>query len=38
MSRNEVVGIEMLYLSRRAPQMKTTALDLESVLAALRDD
>lgn len=29
--RNEVVGIEMLYLTRRAPNLKTTALEFESV-------
>jgi uncharacterized protein YuzE len=29
--RNEVVGIEMLYLSKRAPNMKRTALEFETV-------
>ncbi len=29
--RNEVVGIEMLYLSKRAPNLKTTALEFETV-------
>ena len=28
---NEVVGIEMLYLSRRSPGFKTTALEFETV-------
>ena len=28
---NEVVGIEMLYLSRRTPNLKTTALEFEAV-------
>lgn len=29
--RNEVVGIEMLHLSKRSPQLKTTALEFETV-------
>jgi uncharacterized protein YuzE len=29
--QNEVVGIEMLYLSKRTSTMKTTALEFESV-------
>ncbi len=29
--RNEVVGMEMLYLSKRAPSLKTTTLEFESV-------
>jgi len=28
---NEVVGVEMLYLSRRTANLKTTALEFESV-------
>ena len=28
---NEVVGIEMLYLSRRTPNLKTTTLVFEAV-------
>lgn len=28
---NEVVGIEMLYLSKRTPNLKTTALEFEAV-------
>ncbi len=28
---NEVIGIEMLYLSRRTPNLKTTALEFEAV-------
>ena len=29
--KNEVVGIEMLYLSRRSPEIKTTSLEFEAV-------
>ena len=29
--KNEVVGVEMLYLSKRTPNLKTTALEFESV-------
>ena len=29
--KDEVIGIEMLYLSKRAPNLKTTALEFESV-------
>lgn len=29
--RNEVVGIEMLYLSRRSQALDTTALEIETV-------
>jgi uncharacterized protein YuzE len=29
--QNEVVGVEMLYLSKRTPNLKTTALEFESV-------
>ncbi len=29
--RNEVVGIEMLYLSKRSPHLKTTSLEFETV-------
>ena len=29
--RDEVVGVEMLYLSKRRPKLKTTALKFESV-------
>ena len=29
--QNEVVGIEMLYLSKRATNLKTTALEFEAV-------
>ena len=29
--RNEVVGIEMLYLSRRSRALDTTALEIETV-------
>ncbi|HZU45409.1 MAG TPA: DUF2283 domain-containing protein [Terriglobales bacterium] len=29
--RNEVVGIELLHLSKRSPQLKTTALEFETV-------
>jgi uncharacterized protein YuzE len=29
--QNEVVGIEMLYLSKRSPNLKTTALEFEAV-------
>jgi len=29
--QNEVVGIEMLHLSKRAAKVKTTALEFESV-------
>jgi len=28
---NEVVGVEMLYLSKRTANLKTTALEFESV-------
>ena len=28
---NEVVGVEMLHLSKRTPNLKTTALEFESV-------
>jgi hypothetical protein len=28
---NEVVGVEMLYLSKRTPNLKTTALEFEAV-------
>jgi uncharacterized protein YuzE len=30
-AQNQVVGIEMLHLSRRAPELKTNALEFESV-------
>jgi uncharacterized protein YuzE len=29
--QNEVVGIEMLYLSKRSSKLKTTALEFEAV-------
>ena len=29
--KDEVVGVEMLYLSKRTPNLKTTALEFESV-------
>lgn len=29
--RNQVVGIEMLYLSKRTPNLKTAALEFEAV-------
>ena len=29
--KNEVVGVEMLHLSKRTPNLKTTALEFESV-------
>jgi uncharacterized protein YuzE len=29
--RNEVVGVEMLHLSKRSSTMKTTALEFETV-------
>jgi len=29
--QNAVVGIEMLYLSKRTPKLKTTALEFEAV-------
>jgi uncharacterized protein YuzE len=29
--KNEVVGVEMLYLSKRSPNLKTTALEFEAV-------
>ena len=29
--KDEVVGVEMLHLSRRTPNLKTTALEFESV-------
>ena len=29
--QNEVVGIELLYLSKRTPNLKTTVLEFESV-------
>lgn len=29
--KNEVVGIEMLYLSKRSPKLKTTAIEFEAV-------
>jgi uncharacterized protein YuzE len=29
--RNEVVGVEILHLSKRSPQLKTTALEFETV-------
>ena len=29
--KKEVVGVEMLHLSRRAPNLKTTALEFEAV-------
>ena len=29
--QNEVVGIEMLYLSKRTPKLKITALEFEAV-------
>src|SRR5437867_4219289 len=29
--KNEVVGVEMLYLSKRTPNLKTTALEFEAV-------
>lgn len=29
--KNEVVGVEMLYLSKRTPNLKTTAVEFESV-------
>ena len=29
--KDEVVGVEMLYLSKRTPDLKTTALEFESV-------
>jgi uncharacterized protein YuzE len=29
--QNEVVEIEMLYLSKRSPNLKTTALEFEAV-------
>ena len=29
--KNEVVGVEMLNLSKRTPNLKTTALEFESV-------
>ena len=29
--QNAVVGIEMLHLSKRAPKLKTTALEFEAV-------
>jgi uncharacterized protein YuzE len=29
--KNEVVGVEMFYLSKRTPNLKTTALEFESV-------
>ena len=29
--KDEVVGVEMLYLSRRTPNLNTTALEFESV-------
>ena len=29
--KNEVVGIEMLYLSKRSPQLKMSSLEFEAV-------
>ncbi len=29
--QHEVIGIEMLYLSKRTPHLKTTTLEFESV-------
>jgi uncharacterized protein YuzE len=29
--RNEVVGVEILHLSKRSPQLKTTVLEFETV-------
>jgi uncharacterized protein YuzE len=29
--KDEVVGVEMLHLSKRTPNLKTTALEFESV-------
>jgi uncharacterized protein YuzE len=29
--QNEVVGVEMLYLSKRSPKLKTTALEFKAV-------
>ena len=29
--KNQVVGVEMLHLSKRTPNLKTTALEFESV-------
>jgi len=29
--RDEVVGVEMLHLSKRTPNLKTTALEFEAV-------
>jgi uncharacterized protein YuzE len=29
--QNEVVGVEVLYLSKRSPNLKTTALEFEAV-------
>ena len=29
--KNQVVGIEMLYLSKRSPEIKTTSLEFEAV-------
>jgi uncharacterized protein YuzE len=29
--RNEVVGIELLHLSKRSPNLKTSALEFEAV-------
>ena len=29
--QNQVVGVEMLYLSKRSPKLKTSALEFEAV-------
>jgi hypothetical protein len=29
--QNQVVGVEMLYLSKRTPHLKTSALEFEAV-------
>lgn len=29
--QNEVVGVEMLYLSKRTPKLKTTSIEFEAV-------